>query len=114
MAATFAAVRRVALRLPEVEEGTAYGTPAFKVRGKLFVRLKEDGETLVLRCGPFDREHLLASAPAVFFLTDHYRDYPYVLLRLRAVRAAQLKDVLAEAWRQVAPKTLVSAFDAAH
>lgn len=111
---TYETVRRVALTLPGVEDGTSYGTPALKVRGKLFVRLKEDGETIVLRCGAFDRAHLLATAPDVFFLTDHYRDHPWVLVRLAAVPAARLPEFLTEAWRQVAPKALIAAHDATH
>lgn len=109
---TYDGVRRAALALPDVEEGTSYGTPALKVRGKLFVRLWEDGETIVLRCGAFDREQLLESEPAVFFLTDHYRNYPWVLVRLAALAPARLPALLAEAWRQVAPKSLVTAYDA--
>lgn len=109
---TYETVRRTALTLPGVEEGTSYGTPALKVRGKLFVRLKEDGQTIVLRCGAFDRAHLLATAPDVFFITDHYRDYPWVLVRLAAVPAARLPGLLEEAWRQVAPKSLIAAHDA--
>lgn len=46
---TYDTVHETALALPNVEEGTSYGTPALKVRGKLFVRLKEDGETIVLK-----------------------------------------------------------------
>lgn len=109
---TYETVRRVALTLPGVEDGTSYGTAALKVRGKLFVRLKEDGETIVLRCGAFDRAHLLATAPDVFFLTDHYRDYPWVLVRLTALPAARLPELVTEAWRLVAPKKLVASYDA--
>ena len=43
---TFESVRLIALALPKVEEATSYGTPAFKVAGKLFVRLHQDGESL--------------------------------------------------------------------
>ena len=61
---TYDTVRKLALALPGVEEGTSYGTPALKVRGKLFVRLKEDGETIVLRSDSFDRAHLLETVLA--------------------------------------------------
>jgi hypothetical protein len=104
---TYDMVRALASKLPGVEEGTSYGTPALKVRGKLFARLKEDGETLVLRCGAFDRAHLLETDPDVFFITEHYRDYPWVLVRLAAVPTARLPELLEEAWRQVAPKSLL-------
>ena len=107
---TFAAVRQLALALPGVEEGTSYGTPAFKVRGKLLARLREDGETLVLRVG-FDLRDLLMNAdPETFFVTDHYLGYPYVLVRLPRVARTRLRDVLEDAWKHSAPKTLLATY----
>ncbi|HEY4218725.1 MAG TPA: MmcQ/YjbR family DNA-binding protein [Gemmatimonadaceae bacterium] len=108
---TYDTVRELALLLPGVAESTSYGTPALKVRGALFVRLKEDGETIVLRSDSFDREHLLATAPDVFFITDHYRNYPWVLVRVAATTRAQLRELLEDAWRRVAPKALIAAHD---
>ena len=103
---------KLARALPEVVESTSYGTPALKVRGKLFARLKEDGETLVLRSDFIDREALMRTAPRIFFLTDHYRDYPWVLVRLGAIRAPRMAVLLEDAWRRAAPKTLKRARDA--
>ena len=100
--------------LRSVGEGTSYGTAALKVRGKLFVRLKEDGDTIVLRTDSFERDHLLATAPATFFITDHYRDYPWVLVRLATVRTELLRELLEDAWRRVAPKKVVTEWDATH
>ena len=48
-------VLELARRLPEVEEGTSYGTPALRVRGKFFARLREDGETLVVKMNIFGK-----------------------------------------------------------
>src|SRR5437868_2507818 len=109
---TYDTVRELARRLPGVEESTSYGTPALKVKGKLFVRLKEDGETIVLRTDAFEREHLLRAQPETFFITAHYRDYPWVLVRLSAVAAAQLGELVESAWRRAAPKRLRAAHDA--
>src|SRR5437764_15338834 len=92
---TYEEVREIARKLPGVEEGTSYGTAALKVRGKLFVRLKEDGETIVLRTDEFERSHLMQSHPKMFYITDHYRDYPWVLSRRRAVRRPMIKGHLA-------------------
>lgn len=102
----FAAVCALAAELPGVEETTSYGTPALKVKGKLFARLREDGETLVLRTTPEDRDFLLQKWPKVFFLTDHYRDYPWILVRLTAIRRAHLAELLEDAWARVAPLRL--------
>ena len=103
---TYDDVRAIALELPGVEEGTSYGTAALKVRGKLFVRLKEDGETIVLRTDEFERSHLIRSHPKIFYITDHYRDYPWVLVRLRAVRRPMIKALIEGAWTRVAPRAL--------
>jgi len=104
---TYEAVRKIALALPGVEEGLCYGTPALRVKGKLLVRLKEDGETIVLRMDFPDREFLLQADPRVFFLTDHYVNSPALLVRLPAVRHAQLDELLERAWRFAAPRRLV-------
>jgi hypothetical protein len=109
---TYNTVRELARRLPGVEEGTSYGTAALKVKGKLLVRLKEDGDTIVLRTDFIERDHLLRTAPKSFFITDHYRDYPAVLVRLPHVARAQLAELLEDAWRRVAPKRLVATYDA--
>jgi hypothetical protein len=78
---TFDEVRKVALPWPEVEDGTSYGTPALKVRNKLLVRLKEDGDSLVMPgVPPEERDMLVESQPKVFYFTDHYKDYPMVLI----------------------------------
>jgi hypothetical protein len=111
---SFDDVRRLALALPGVEEATWYGTPGFKVKGKGFTRLKEkpDG-VIVLGVGTLlERDFLLESDPAVFFITDHYRDYPALLIRLAAIGEDALTELLTMAWRRAAPKKLVAEFDA--
>jgi len=108
---TFAQLRDYAVTLPGVEEGTSYGTPAFRAKGKFFLRLKEDGETIVLKTDFYERDHLVESDPDVFYITDHYRDYPAVLVRLAAVRPARLHALVLDAWRRHAPKKLVAAYD---
>jgi hypothetical protein len=111
--ADLATLRRLALALPDAEEGTAYGTPCWRVRKKLFARLREDGETLAVKVDMGERELLLASEPEVFFLTDHYRPYAYVLVRLPAIDAEELAEVLEDSWRRAAPKRLVKERDEA-
>lgn len=107
---TFEEVRRLALAFPGVQEGTSYGTPAFRVGKKFLARLREDDETLAVKCGFEERDLRMKSDPAVFFSTEHYDGYPMVLVRLPAVDPADLRDVLEEAWRRQAPKRLVAEF----
>ena len=103
---TFADVSRFGTALPGVVESTSYGTPALKVDGKLLVRLKEDGETLVLRMDFVNRDLLLRAEPDLFFLTDHYLNYPSILLRLPWVSKSRLAELLEDAWRLVAPRRI--------
>ena len=105
---TYETVREIALALPGVEEGPCYGTPGLRVRGRLFARLWEDGETLVLKVGFDAREMLMAANPETFFITDHYAGYPYVLVRLPQVGREQIEHLIEEAWRLNAPKRLVT------
>ncbi|HEX5958675.1 MAG TPA: MmcQ/YjbR family DNA-binding protein [Hyphomicrobiaceae bacterium] len=107
---TFARVRTAAAHLPEVEESTWYGTPALKVGGKGFARLK-DAETLVVLCALDEKEMLLAADPEVYFETDHYKGWGAILVRLKTISAAQLRRRLKQAWRLRAPKRLVAAHD---
>src|SRR5439155_2505965 len=108
---TLQQVRRVLLSFPGVEEGPCYGTPGFRVRGKFLARLKEDGTTLVVKCGDDERDFRMQADPTTFFTTAHYRGYPTVLVRLTRVRAADLRDILEQAWRRSAPKRLIAEYE---
>ena len=110
---TFDDVRKMALVWPEVEDGTSYGTPALKVRKKMLARLKEDGDSLVMLGVPIDeREMLVESQPKVFYFTDHYRDYPMVLVRLSKAKRASVEPLLRRHWRTLASKKAVKEYDA--
>ena len=105
---TFDDIRKIALAWPEVERGTSYGTPALKVRKKLLVRLKEDGDSLVMHGVPQDeRDMLVERAPKVFYFTDHYRDYPMVLIRLSKAARGDVEPLLLRQWRTLASKAAV-------
>lgn len=93
---TYDAVRRIALTFSNVEESTSYGTPALKVKGKLFVRWRneEDPDTIVLKMPLDQREELMAADPQTYFITDHYRNYPWVLVRLSKVHPDALHELL--------------------
>ena len=102
---SFDTVRKIGLTLPGVEESTAYRSPALKVRGKLLAcvpahRSAEPG-SLVVRVGFDDRAELLAAAPDVFYVTDHYLNYTSVLVRLSHVTPDVLRDLLGMAHKFV-------------
>ncbi len=108
---TFDTVRRLAGGLPGVEEGTSYGTPALKVKGKLFVRVHDNGEWLVVRMEIEERAMRIKVDPEAYLLTDHYLAYPWVLVRMAVVDSDELGELLEQAWRMVAPQRLVAEWD---
>ena len=107
---TFDDVRKIALLWPEVEDGTSYGTPALKVRKKMLARLRADGDSLVMPGVPQDeRAMLVESQPKIFYFTDHYRDYPMVLIRLSKAKRAGVEPLLRRHWRTLASKKALKA-----
>lgn len=111
---TEAEVRALALSLPQVEEGTAYGHPAFKAFGKFLTRVRHEDNSLVLVGIDFDeREMLIEAEPEVFHITPHYKNYPSVLARLDTVDPGAVRGFLERRWRECAPKKFLKEWDAA-
>lgn len=98
----FDTVRALASELGAVEESTVHGAPSLKVRGKLLacicVHKSADPGSLLVRIDTDERAKLIASAPDVYYLTDHYVNYPSVLVRLSRIRIDALKRLLGTAW----------------
>jgi hypothetical protein len=106
-------LRKIGCALPEVVEDIWYRTPALKVRGKAFVGLKEDGQSVVFMLESVDEQELLIEAqPDIYYITDHYHGYPAVLARLSALGTSECRMRLEQAWRLKAPKALVKPLDA--
>lgn len=99
---TFETARKIARTFGNVEEATSYGTPALKVGGKLIARLKEDNESLVVPVDFEQRTEMLAADPATYYITDHYLNHPYILVRLSRIHPDALRDLLLGAWRSAA------------
>jgi hypothetical protein len=105
----------IGTRFPDVEEGTCFGTPALRARGKFMCRLRTDPDALVVRVIDVpDAQALLLGRPDAFFSTSHYDGNPYVLVRLDVVSPEELAELLEDAWRLRAPKRVLAAYDAEH
>jgi hypothetical protein len=106
-------VREIALSLPETIEKPSYGMPGFRVKDRLFARIREERDVLVIwREGLDEKEFLIAAEPDKFFTTPHYDGHAIVLVRLGAVDREELTELVIESWRLRAPKRLVARFDA--
>jgi hypothetical protein len=100
---TYDTVRRLGLKLPSVEESTSYGTPALKVKGELFVRLHDSLEAIVIKM-PFDRrEEMMATEPETYYITDHYLEHEWMLVRLSKVQTDVLPELLQIAYQSALP-----------
>jgi hypothetical protein len=103
---TFDTVRQLGRDLPDVKEGTVYGSPALKVNGRMFaciaIHRSAEPHTLAVRMSFKDRDRLIADEPATFYLTDHYVNYPCVLVRLRRCSRERLRGLLQTGWTFVA------------
>jgi len=110
MAEAFADVRRVGLTLPGVEAATKYdGSPVLKVGGCFMAGMathrSAEPNTLVVRADVEEREWLIEDAPEIYYLTDYYRKYPLILVRLSRVDRDALHDLLSVSRRLTLPKT---------
>ncbi|MFJ1766049.1 MmcQ/YjbR family DNA-binding protein [Amycolatopsis sp. NPDC088138] len=106
---TWEDVVRLASELPEVEAATWYRTPALKVAGKGFARLRTEAEGgLVVMCGHDEKAALLESGDAAFFTTPHYDGSGSIIVDLDEVDVDQLRELLEEAWRLKAPRRLTT------
>jgi hypothetical protein len=103
-------LRKTLAPLPGYNEKLCYGTPGFYAGKKFFARMKEDGETLVVQS--FERGKWMEQDPDTFFITDHYRDYDYMLISLKRVNPDDLVGLLLTAWHNRATEKLIKAFQA--
>jgi hypothetical protein len=102
---TFAAVEAIGRTLPEVEVTTAWGKPALKVKGKMFVCIAShksaEANSLVVMMAFADRDALVEDDPATYYLKNHYVHHPCVLVRLTRIRLDALRDLVVGAHRFV-------------
>jgi hypothetical protein len=104
-------LRALALALPEAEEHDHFGRPSFRVRGKIFATLLVDERRTNLKLPREEHEALVASDPETFG-TVTWGPQIRTSVRLDRVDPAELAELVEEAWRTVAPKRVVAAFDA--
>jgi hypothetical protein len=106
-------VRAIALSLPGTTEEQWYQTPAYKVAGKGFLRLRTEAEggLVVFVSDLGEREALLSSGSDAYFTTPHYDGYPAVLVDLDKIDHDELRELITDSWLIKAPPKLRRQFE---
>jgi hypothetical protein len=111
---TAAQLKKIALSFPEANEKPSYGKPSYFIAKKFFTRLrKEDNSLVVVVDGMDQRDMMLEMDPTTYHITDHYKDYPAVLVRMDRITPDELRTMLERRWRKIAPKKLLKEIEAA-
>lgn len=107
----FETIRRLADEFPGMREGTSYGTPAMKVGKKLVLREHQDEDAIVLMLASLeDQQGLIVQDPGTFYLTDHYRGYPAVLVRT-TIGETTMRELMGAAWRRLAGRREIAEYE---
>jgi hypothetical protein len=110
---TAAELKKIALSFPEAGEKPSYGKPSFFIAKKFFTRLRQEDNSLVMIVDGMDqRDMMLELDPRTYHITDHYKDYPAVLVRMERISPEELRMMLERRWRKIAPKKLLKEIDA--
>ena len=114
MPVTKAQLRKIALSFPEAHEKPSYGRPSYFIAKKFLTRLRDEDDSIVWIVDSIDeRDNLIELDPKTYFITEHYRDYPSVLVRIARINETMLKKMLERRFRKIAPKKLLRALDEA-
>lgn len=103
------------MALPEAEEKDHFGRPSFRVRGKIYAQLALPGaveQRAVLKLALADQTALILSAPEVFSAVPQWGMHGWTYVRLDGVDRLSFGHLLRQAWMGVAPKKLVTSFEA--
>ncbi|MBV1941384.1 MmcQ/YjbR family DNA-binding protein [Streptomyces sp. BV286] len=104
-------VRRICLSLPDTTEKIAWSMPTFRVAGKMFATLPEEETSMAVRCPKAERGELVLAEPEKFWVADHEAGSAWVRVRLAVLADAdELRDILADSWRQAAPTRLLESY----
>lgn len=106
---TEADVKKAALAFPGIIEKPSHGRPAYFIGKKFFTRVRLEDQSVVLGVADIaQRDMMLELDPQTYFITEHYRNYPVLLVRLSHITYAELRTMLDRRFRMLAPKKLLA------
>jgi len=109
------AAHKLALELPLAEEKDHFGSPSFRVKGKIFAQLSaqtEQSPKALVKLSPADQAALIMTTPEVFSAVPQWGHHCWTYIQLATVEEGMLRGVLFQSWRLAAPKKLVSEVEA--
>lgn len=108
MPVTKAQVKQIALSFPGAVEKPSHGRPAYFIHKTFFTRLRAEDASVVMRVDSIEqRDMMLELDPETYFITDHYKDWPVILVRIAQITPTELKTMLERRWRAIVPKKLL-------
>ncbi|HKE66464.1 MAG TPA: MmcQ/YjbR family DNA-binding protein [Micromonosporaceae bacterium] len=114
MPVTIDQVRKMALALPETTEVIAWEVDlTWRVNNKIFAMAGPDSPRVSLKCTRDDQAELVAMDPETYRVAAYVGRFGWVEVTLARIDADELRELIVDSWRQIAPKRLVKAFDAA-
>jgi hypothetical protein len=102
-----AAVRRLALALPETSEEPHFHLSSFRVKGKVFATVAPDGSFMNVFVDDAQRELMVTVDPKAYESLK-WGKIAYLHVNLAAAEAKDVKTLLRSAWERKAPKKLLA------
>lgn len=103
--------RELAMRLPSVEERDHFGTPSFRVRGKIFAQFSRAGSNAIFKFSLDELDVLRMSASDLFVADPGWGKHGWTHVRIADMDEALVDQLLRDAWRRVTPKKMHAALD---
>jgi hypothetical protein len=95
MPLTKAEARKVMLAIPGTDERLWFNQPSVFLHDRFLAKTHHKEDAVTLQVGSVEmRDMMLEAEPELFYITDHYRKFPFVLVRLSALTKTVLKEML--------------------
>jgi hypothetical protein len=105
-------VRRVALSLPRTEEHLIRDRVKFRVGRIVYIDFSRDEKIMGFAFPKEERDALVAAEPDKFLMPrPSDLRYRWVCVRLAAIDAVEMRELVTDAWRMVVPKRVAAALD---
>jgi len=87
--------RKIMLAIPGTDERLWFNQPSVFIHDRFLAKTHHKEDAVTLQVGSMEmRDMMLEAEPKLFYITDHYRNFPFVLARLAALDRKTLKAML--------------------